>query len=249
MTHTLITLPEIDSTNNYLKTFREKEEHDIVLVTTPYQTAGRGQRENTWESERGKNLLLSLLIHPRCVKPSHLFAISEMIALAVCHTLNQYYPGFRVKWPNDIYHGEQKVAGILIETDLMGGCVENAIIGMGINLNQETFHSDAPNPLSLCHLTGHPLPCTEVLTTLIQQIDHYYTRLRQGEWEGLHQAYKALLYRGKGYHPYRDEHGRFEAQLYDIEPSGHLLLLDTQQRKRRYAFKEVVFLHDSPASE
>ena len=248
--YTLIELESVDSTNDYLKRHKTDEEAPITLVTAEFQTAGKGQRGNSWESETGKNVVYSLMVHPRTIKPSQMFSISEVAALSVCEALNEYLNaeqkeqtdgGFCVKWPNDIYYGNQKVAGILIETDLMGGRIDNAIIGVGININQREFVSDAPNPISLWQIKGEETNRQEVLESIMKHFTCLYEQLEKGELDTLHQHFMQQLYRKSGMHTYRDEQGTFEAIIADVELSGHLILKDESGTLRRYAFKEVSF--------
>lgn len=252
-TYQHIHLQHVDSTNNYLRTFSAGNESPITLVTADYQTAGRGQRGNSWESEEGKNLVFSLLVRPTAIKPSQMFALSEVIALSVCETLQSFTtkgeaslnegesPSFCIKWPNDIYYGNQKIAGILIETDLMGGRIDKAIIGVGININQHEFFSDAPNPISLYHILGKESNRETILSHLMQRFASFYSDLQQGELAPLHTLYMQHLYRRQGFHKYQDETGIFEARIIDVEATGHYILEDAEGRQRRYAFKEVSF--------
>ncbi len=248
---THIHLETVDSTNNFLRSYQPEEKSHITLVTADYQTAGRGQRGNSWESEEGKNVVYSLLIHPSTVRPSQIFSISEIAALSVCQALNEFLPedklrtsrgGFRVKWPNDIYYEDCKIAGILIETDLMGGHIANAIIGVGININQQQFLSDAPNPISLYQIKGELTNRKQLLATVMDHFKKLYEQLEQGEFEAIHYLFMQHLYRNEGMHPYTDEGGAFMARIVDVEPSGHLILEDMQGSTRRYAFKEVSFV-------
>lgn len=242
MTH--IHLHSIDSTNNFLKSYKTDKEDWITLVTADYQTAGRGQRGNSWEAEEGKNLVFSLLIHPRGIKASRIFAVSEVAALSICEALSELLgtEAFAVKWPNDIYHGDKKIAGILIETDLMGGRIENAVIGVGVNINQTRFVSDAPNPISLQQIQGRETNLQQAMESVTRHFAKLYEQLEREDFEGLHEHFKKRLYRCKGFFPYEDENGRFDAKIIDIEPTGHLILEDSEGERRRYAFKEVSFV-------
>lgn len=280
-----IHLTSVDSTNNFLRTFRPEQESAITLVTADFQTAGRGQRGNSWESEAGKNIVYSLLIHPTTLKPSQMFAISEVAALSVCEALDPLRPSdihfarrqkssimgrplaedspsdecsqslplegnalrsdkegeFSIKWPNDIYYGNNKIAGILIETDIMGGRISNAIIGVGININQRAFVSDAPNPISLFQILGKETDRETLLHRIMQRFTELYSLLQQDQLPTLHTRYMQRLYRREGFHPYQDEAGTFLARIVDVEHSGHYILEDTEGHQRRYAFKEVSF--------
>ena len=161
-----IQLPEARSTNTYLSTIASTTAHGTVVYTLR-QTAGRGQRGNSWESEDGKNITFSMLIRPS-VAPSQQFFISEAAALAVARTLDKYIAdgGVSVKWPNDVYWHDKKICGMLIEHSLSGGRINSSILGIGVNINQQQFLSDAPNPVSLWQIIGRETPLEEVLHTL-----------------------------------------------------------------------------------
>ncbi len=234
----IIRLEEADSTNNYLQSHRSECTAPVTLVTAEYQSAGRGQRGNSWESERGRNLVFSLLVHPD-LPVSHIFSLSEACALAIRDALSTYTEGIEVKWPNDIYWHDRKIAGILIETTLTGKRIEDGIIGVGININQERFLSDAPNPVSLLQILGHETPREEVLERIIACFLANREDLEEGRFDALHQRYMQVLYRRQGFHPYRDGQGPFLARIVGVEPTGHLILRDTEGKERRYAFKEV----------
>lgn len=248
---THIALDTVDSTNNYLKTNASRLQDDVTLVTADFQTSGRGQRGNSWESEEGKNVVYSLLIHPSYLKPSKMFAISEVSALSICYALNDVVsqmsadtePGcFSIKWPNDIYFGNRKVAGILIETDILGSRIVNAVIGVGVNVNQQTFKSDAPNPVSLFQILGEEVERDTVLNTIMRKFMRLYEELEQGDVDFIHYLFMQNLFRKEGVHRYRDSNGPFEASIHDVELTGHLILRDTSGTLRRYAFKEVEYM-------
>lgn len=252
-----IHLNETESTNTFLRSFRADEEQRITLVTATNQTDGRGQRGNSWESEPGKNVVFSLLVHPRFINPLEIFSLSEAIALAVCQTVNEtlryedetaeayetlcYEDEVAVKWPNDIYVGKKKICGILIENTLRGSHVEDAIIGVGLNVNQRVFTSDAPNPVSLYNLTNKEHSINEVLHSVIERFDTLYKKLENGQQQEVHEEYMKHLFRRTGIHKFRDECGDFCASIAEVESSGHIVLLDTDGNHRRYAFKEVSF--------
>lgn len=231
-------MEETDSTNNYLHQYQSEQVRPITLVTAEYQTAGRGQRGNSWESAKGKNLVFSLSVRPK-LPVSHIFALSEACALAIRDALSTFTEGIEVKWPNDIYWHDKKIAGILIETKLTGKRIDEGIIGVGINVNQMEFLSDAPNPISLSLITGKEMDREEVLEQVIQHFAQNLHALQQGNLADLYRRYMSVLYRRLGYHTYRDENGTFQALIVDVQPSGHLILRDTKEQERRYAFKEV----------
>lgn len=214
----------------------------MTLVVAEDQTKGRGQVGNSWETEKGKNIIFSLLCHPDFVRASKQFLLSQCMALAIRNALAQHVEGVKVKWPNDIYVSDKKISGTLIECDLMGKSIANCIIGTGVNINQEVFVSDAPNPTSLKLLTGKEHDKEEILTDIIQRFSELYDRLAKGEEEAIRSEYMQCLYRSDGMYEYEDVRGRFKAEIAGVEPTGHLLLKFENGNVVRYEFKEVKFV-------
>lgn len=237
-----ISLDSVDSTNTYLKNLPPGDNEDWTLVTACYQEAGRGAGNNRWESEAGKNLLFSLRTHPVFVEAPDVFVLSASLALSVWHALQNYIQGFSIKWPNDIYYGDRKIAGLLIENNLMGGKVQSCIMGVGINVNQMQFLSDAPNPVSLRQILGHEIPCSEVLHNFVGQFRSYYSRIQAHDYQALHDEFEGLLYRRNSTHAFRDANGTFTGRIAGVDPSGHLIITDAGGHTRRYAFKEVEYI-------
>jgi BirA family biotin operon repressor/biotin-[acetyl-CoA-carboxylase] ligase len=266
-----IHLPEVDSTNNYLLRQLEAgvDYPDGTVVYTSVQSCGRGQQGNSWESEPGMNLAFTLLLKPTFLPPAMSFALSELTALALVEALDELTPGFQIKWPNDVYHDDRKAVGILIENRLSGRTLSLSLVGVGVNLNQRTFRSSAPNPVSVAQLldeaaarTGSaptsqgcaaPISIERTLNAILQRLMGYYTSLQVAARTGnlqhseaytaLHTRYMACLYRGRGLHPYQDaETGeQFRASIEDVEPTGALHLRTADGALRRYMFKEVKF--------
>ena len=225
-------IDETDSTNRWL---REQGGEENVVVWADYQTAGRGCGTNHWESERGKNLTFSMLLHPHDVPAQKQFRISRAISLALCKALGQHIGDLSIKWPNDIYWRDGKIGGILIEVTLLGNKVKDCIIGIGLNINQRVFRSDAPNPVSMWQICEQETDCEQLLQEILQAFQEYMGKSNKDE-------YQSMLYRRKGFHPYADKDGAFMAEIIDVEDDGHLLLRDDNGQLRRYAFKEVTFV-------
>ena len=151
----LIHLEETDSTNKYLNELCNKQcVEELTTITADFQTSGRGQRGNSWESEAGQNLMFSFVLYPTFLKARRQFLLSQIISLAIKEELERYVSNISIKWPNDIYWKDKKICGMLIENDLTGVHISRSITGIGINVNQETFCSDAPNPVSLKQING-----------------------------------------------------------------------------------------------
>lgn len=241
-----ILLEQTDSTNNWCAS-HISELDDMTMVRAYAQTSGRGQRGNSWEAEPGCNLTFSVVVRPRGLRASLQFSISEAVALAVADTLAHYGLPAKVKWPNDIYVGDRKICGILIEHAVAGTDILHSICGVGIDVNQREFLSDAPNPVSMLQLTGTEYDLEEVSDVFSQAFgQHLGLTATPGGRDMLHSDFMRRLWRGDGQlHPFRDTAtGReFRAVIADVEPTGHLRLLDDTFTTLRYAFKEVEFIH------
>ena len=163
------------------------------------------------------------------------------MALAVALTVNEVVvtDECRVKWPNDIYIGNKKVSGTLIECDLRGSNIETCIIGTGININQEVFHSDAPNPVSMAQIAGKEFDREAILSQILGRFIAIYDVIRQGDADAVRRLYKVWLYRKSGFYKYADANGEFLAEIADVEKTGHLVLRLENGELRRYEFKDV----------
>lgn len=240
----------IDSTSAELRRRMSAEElpHGYCILAD-FQTAGHGQATNHWESEDGKNLLFSFLLRPSVIPASEQFVITEIVTLAIINALQDYIrQRITIKWPNDIYVGDKKLCGILIENALCGPVIDTCIVGIGININQELFTSDAPNPVSLKQLNGRDNDKEEIFEEIYQNILRYYDYLADN-WQNndikqsLHYEYMNNLYRRVGYHNYSTPEGeKFSAEIEEIGPQGHLTLRLQSGELRTFAFKEVIFL-------
>jgi len=243
-------IAQTDSTNRMLKALlREKHLPEGFVVRTNYQEAGRGQGSNSWESERGRNLLFSVLLRPVHVAVDEQFILSQIVALAIRRSLQELLPeeaeAFSLKWPNDVYWNNRKLGGILIENSLRGGKITECIIGIGLNINQLHFSSDAPNPVSLRQISGRRHHLMEVLRIILQPLFEYYTSC---DYTALRREYAQSLYRREGYHFFSaPEKGRFEACITRVEADGRLVLKEKTGQESGYYFKEVEFV--MPASD
>lgn len=239
-------LKEIPSTSTYLAQLcKESKAQEFHTVIAEDQTAGRGQRGNSWESECGKNLTFSTVIYPTALEAKEQFHLSMVVAFAVIDALKAYTDGFSIKWPNDIYWKDKKIGGILIENELEGKYITQCIIGIGLNVNQQRFYSSAPNPISLYQILGTNINRQELFHKILQGIMGGYLYL-DTEYAlavpHIRELYLKNLYRKEGFYPYRDSQGEFLAKFHDVEPNGYLILTDEEGTLRRYAFKEVEFI-------
>ena len=233
---------EVSSTNTYVKELLLAgiELPDVTVVEADYQTGGRGQQGNSWESERGKNLTFSFVCHPTFLPATNQFILSQAIAVAVQRTLSEYTDGISIKWPNDIYWNDRKICGTLIECNLMGSTIKDCIIGTGINVNQTEFRSDAPNPVSLAQITGFTFNRQQILNRVVEEFSELYKAINP---DALKSEYMQHLYRREGFYQYQEPNGEpFEAAMVDVEPTGHLVLRLHDGSIKKYEFKEIKYI-------
>jgi len=207
----------------------------MVVVSTDWQTAGRGQGVNRWESERGRNLLFSLMARPSFVAVQQQFALSMAGALAIKDVLDRFTPDIRIKWPNDIYWRDRKISGTLIETSLAHGEISRFVYGIGLNVNQVQFVSDAPNPVSLAQITGKQVALMPLLDNIVEAFLAQWNFLKTGQAHLIAARYNAALYRATGFHRYSDKQGVFDAELVGVETNGIITLRDRQGQLRTYS--------------
>lgn len=239
-------LKKVSSTNDYLANLcKQGKTEEFYTVIAEEQTEGKGQRGNSWESEPGKNLTFSTVLYPTTLEANRQFYLSMLVAVSIIDVLTDYTEGFSIKWPNDIYWNDKKIGGILIENELEGKYLNQSIIGIGLNINQNEFHSPAPNPVSLFHIIGKEIDRNEIFGKVIHAILSGYNSLEanfKGTSKALSNLYKTFLYRKNGFFPYKDKEGEFMAEIHGIGEDGLLHLKDETNIIRKYAFKEVTYI-------
>lgn len=241
----IIRLTTVDSTNRYMRDnaselWSKHGESGFAVVTAGHQTAGRGQRGNTWNSNAGENLLFSILVHPgETLEVSKQFLLSQAVALSIHDAMKCYGIDTQLKWPNDIYAGNRKLAGILLELDYSGAFVEQAIIGIGLNVNQENFPPMDRTPVSMKMLRKRDFILDDVLYAVLHAFERYYNELKHCNREAIATEYGKLLLGINEQRTFIDKEGSFEAVLQGVESDGHLILQRTDGSTGRYAFKEV----------
>jgi BirA family transcriptional regulator, biotin operon repressor / biotin---[acetyl-CoA-carboxylase] ligase len=214
-----------------------------TLIHTNFQLAGRGQKGNKWESEDGKNLLFSIVLFPDMVSPGDQFIISMLISLGICDFLKMFISGCKIKWPNDIYAGDDKIAGILIESSLSGNSIINSIAGIGLNINQVRFPDHVPNPVSLKMLTGKDHDLDFCLKQLAICLDKRYKMLLNGNRDEIKESYISSLYRLNEWHSYKTtDSGQLFGKIISVTPAGCLQIEDKRKNIREFQFKEVEFI-------
>lgn len=241
----IIWIDECQSTNTHVGSL--PLDTNGVVVATRAQTAGRGQKGNSWESEPDKNLTFSVMWQPQGFAARDQFAISEAVALAVTDLLSELGLEATVKWPNDIYVGDKKICGILIEHSVMGLDLSRTIAGVGININQREFVSDAPNPVSVIQLIGAELSLEPLLERYVAILESRLDAISTAEGrKDIHDEFQKCMWRfdGKPY-PFRDRDSEqiYQGIIRGVEPMGFMDVENTVTGEiRKYAFKEVEFL-------
>lgn len=243
----IIDIPQTPSTNTLMAQMDSQSPlPHATIVRALVQTAGRGQRGNSWESEPGQNLTFSMLLRPAGVDAAAQFFISEAVALGVADTIAELLADcpeageVAVKWPNDIYVADRKICGILIENTLTGRTIDRSIAGIGLNVNQQLFVSDAPNPVSLTQITGRRHELRPLLETIGAAIEANIA----APPAQIHGRYLARLWRREGMHPYTiaATGARVMARIAGIEPTGRIILAHSDGTTAPYAFKEIIAL-------
>ena len=228
----------IDSTNNRIA--RDKDGlADRTVYMTDFQTAGKGQRGNGWESAKGENLLFSILFKPTDITAEEQFVISQAVTLGIVGYVRSKGIGARIKWPNDIYVGDRKICGILIENSVNGHELGSSIVGIGFNLNQLTFSPEIPNPVSLSSLTDVRYDLKEELLALLRCIFEEYDRRSPQTGE----RYTALLYRLGQPSTFIDtaSGAAFTGTIRGVDKTARVLI-DTEEGEKAFAFKEIQYV-------
>ena len=239
----------LDITSSTNDDARDEKYREGDVVWAEFQTAGRGQRGHVWHSKRGENLTFSVVLEPTFLPITEQFSVSEVVALSLVDMLAEYGIEARIKWTNDIYVGDKKLVGILIEHSLAPTTLRRTIIGIGININQTEFDASLPNPVSMAQLLGRELDAEEVLHRFLKYLQRNYATLREMQnakckmQNVLHERYNSLLYRLNEYHTYALPSGeRFRAKILGTAPNGALRLEDEKGTIKDYLFKEVEFV-------
>jgi BirA family biotin operon repressor/biotin-[acetyl-CoA-carboxylase] ligase len=238
----IIKLPLVDSTNNYaIKHMNAQKYPEGTIVMAKSQEHGRGQRGNAWESQPGMNLLMSVVLFPGFLPVQYQFLISKVVALAISNVIGTYCQGVKIKWPNDIYVNNQKIAGILIENSIMGVTLETSVAGIGLNVNQVKFSDDLPNPVSLAGITKVDHDIGNIFNLLVEKLDYWYLKLKCGEIDLINNSYLENLYLLNEESLFSDVNGEFTGSVCGVDEIGRLLIRDKSGFCRHYHFKEVQF--------
>ncbi len=241
----LLTLKEVDSTNNFLKDLlsNSKPLPEGTVIMAESQFAGRGQQQNQWHSEPGKNLTFSLLLKPVFLAVIDQFDLTRAISLGVFDAL---YPllgdKLKIKWPNDIYYGDKKLGGMLIENLLQGSQIKNSVIGIGLNINQENFPKGVNNAISVKQILHRDCDLREILTEICANIEAYYLNLKAGKIDLIRKAYINRLYWFNETRTFKAGDKVFSGAIKNVKTNG-LLVIQKGNEEINYNLKEIEFLN------
>lgn len=242
----LVKLSTVASTNSYLKDLLSKSEPlaEGTVIMADDQFAGRGQMGNSWFSEPGLNLTLSILLNPKFMGIHQQFDLNKAISLALWDVLNPMLgPELKIKWPNDLLFGDQKIAGVLIENILQGSTWKHAIIGIGLNVNQLHFPSDLPKAVSIKNILQTDCDLSLLLDDLCKAVEVRYLALKAGKNEKLHRDYLQALYRLEAEANFGVNGEIKSGKITGVSPSGSLCV-NINGDDREFGFKEITFITD-----
>lgn len=239
----LVELASVDSTNNYAKKLLEQERvAEGSLVLAHEQHSGRGQTGNTWKSEQGKSLTMSLILYPEFLDASQQFYLNMAVSLGVkdfCESVSK--KEIKIKWPNDIFCFNHKLGGILIENTVSGNKISSSVIGIGLNVNEEEFGEDLQNAVSLYQITNHKFQITSLVELLCGYLEKYYLQLRQLHFNFLDKAYTEAMYRYQQTHEFKHDGKVFRGEINGVTKEGKLLI-HSNGKELKFAMKEVEFV-------
>lgn len=235
----IIRLDRVDSTNNYTSEYlRQNVMPEGAVVVAKQQFAGKGQRGNSWISETGKNLTCSFYVKPKFISPSEQFQLNKWVSCAIVQTIEELGFDSKIKWPNDIYVHDQKIAGILIENSI-GNQFNHSVIGIGLNVNQQVFE-DLKNPTSLAKLSREEIDVNRVLEVLCTKLEQGYLILKN-KLSAFDDQYLSNLYRKEEWASYKDSINEFQGMITGVDQTGKLVLVK-EGIEKKYDFKEIEFL-------
>jgi len=242
--HNLVKLQEVDSTNTYLKNLLSNSKPLIegTAIMAERQFAGRGQQDNVWESESGKNLIVSIYLKPTFVAANDQFDLNKAISLGVHDCLKEILGEHcSIKWPNDIYYHDKKIGGILIENVIKGHQLKDSVIGIGINVNQIKFNEHLVQASSIAQILQQDYSIEKLLQQICKHIESRYLQLKAGKKEKLTADYQKILLRINEYHEYVIENKIVSGKIEGVTPSGKLAL-EIGNEIKTFNLKEIKFI-------
>lgn len=239
----IIRLHETDSSNSSLSELSKREYlPEGTALLADYQTGGRGQSGASWYSSRGKNLLVSYLFFPHSLPPESLFILNKSVAVGIYDCLLSYQILPVIKWPNDILVNEKKIAGVLIENVLRGSQIQYCIIGIGLNVNEDSFPAIVSNGISMKNLLGHSIDILEVFYALSNCLEAAYLAIRGKQNDLINTKYHENLYRWNIPSNYCIMNKPVKATIIKADNNGCLQLVSESGQQVIVKNKEIEYL-------
>jgi len=242
----IIELGSTDSTNAFAaKLLAESHLPEGTVITAKFQTLGRGYSGNSWHSDAGKNLLLSIILYPALLLPRHQFFLNQISSLAVANTVESFLvnSSVKIKWPNDVFVDDRKIAGILIENAVQSERFQHSIIGIGINVNQKKFEATLLRPTSFFKISGQEFSLEAVMKELFSQLEKRYLQLKQERIDLIQKDYMIKLYRVEELSWFRTDGKKFRGKIVGITAEGKLII-EASGKHEVFGFKEVEMVFD-----
>lgn len=238
----IINIRKTSSTNLYAKDLiQSRSVDDFTVIKADFQSQGKGHGSNRWESNAGENLTFSIVTFPDYLEASQQFYLSKAVSVGICDCLKESGLEASIKWPNDIYLGKKKLAGMLIENSLKGNKIEHTIIGLGFNLNQTAFSRKLPNPVSVAIATGKQQNHEEWLNNLLANISRQLQLLKAGELNQLDRSYEKHLFQIEQWASYKTNKEHFEGKITGVDEFGQLCVETRQKGILHFDFKEITY--------
>jgi BirA family biotin operon repressor/biotin-[acetyl-CoA-carboxylase] ligase len=215
-----------------------------TVIWSHTQTAGKGQGENEWISQSGKNITISMILYPRFLTVESQFMLNKSVSLAVLDFVHTLLPpgSCKIKWPNDIYSGFSKLGGILINNTISGYSFDTSVIGIGININQTRFDPALPNPISVKQILSRETDIENVMMTLTEKLDHRYDQLKKGDFPLLDHEYRDNLLGINEERKFRKDVNVFNGFIRDVDLFGRLIIETYNNKRLSFSHKEVELL-------
>lgn len=241
-----VRIKEVDSTNNFLKELASNSkpliEGTVIMAETQY--AGRGQQQNGWHAEPGKNLTFSILLKPSFLPVTQQFDLVRAISLGVFDALQPLLgDNLKIKWPNDIYYSDRKLGGMLIENMIQGGQIKNAIVGIGLNVNQQDFPDSLPNATSVKQILQQDYDLNTLLSDICRHVEAYYLNLKAGKILFVRETYLTRLYRLNEQREFKSKDGQFAGTIKNVRDNGILVVENNNHEELEFSLKEIEFVN------
>jgi BirA family biotin operon repressor/biotin-[acetyl-CoA-carboxylase] ligase len=239
----IIHLKKTDSTNNYAHSLINNNELlDETVIVAEEQFYGRGQEGNSWESEPGKNITFTLVLFSNYVEVEKQYFLAKAVAIAILDLLKNYGIEAKIKWPNDIIVNDKKIAGVLIENSIISNTLLYSLIGIGLNVNQETFSDNVLNALSMFNVADKKFDLKDILNELLFCLKVQINKLKNNEFFSLRENYLSKLYKFNETSRFFGNGKSFSGKIIDVESNGQLVIHSEDDEVMKFMFKEVRFL-------